>query len=153
MFALFICNRYKRKQSAADNNLPATCAFDYTGGLGGNPRQSSRTHQRTSTNVHSHQQWHANERIDLLSDILTCSQTALHKSLKGFLRANEGKGGERAFSVTSLKMEVKSSSIQTIKPTTNHSQARQSAERNSCSNLQRSQQLLLLGFTGEKKGS
>ena len=30
VFALFIRNRYKRKQSAADNTLRATCAFDYT---------------------------------------------------------------------------------------------------------------------------
>lgn len=65
--------------------------------------------------------WHANEDIDLLSDILTSSQTALRKSLKGFFRANEGK--EESIQCHLVKAEVKSSSIQTIKLTANHSEA------------------------------
>lgn len=62
VFALSICNRYKRKQSPADNNLLATCAFNY------GPRRPRRTRTRPD------HLWDANEGIDL-SDILTSSHT------------------------------------------------------------------------------
>lgn len=90
VFALSIRNRYKRKQSPADNNLRATCAFDYS------PHRRRRTRRRPRSPLACKWgpwfKWHFN--------ILT---HPLCTALKGCFLGPIG-GKRRAFTITSLKL-------------------------------------------------